>query len=124
MVNWRGKPELIARRMRPPWAVTCVVGERLRRGRQAEEEQGIDFGLAAGRTPPPPRVFTILTTCAPPLNSRAAALILSPDPNAVQDFTSAMKVSFEDVGDGRRRRRKRQQRSHSVFPSKFERRDL
>ena len=44
---------------------------------------------------PPPRVFTILTTCAPPLNSRAAALILSPDPNAVQDFTSAMKVSFE-----------------------------
>ena len=53
MVNWRGKPELIARRMRPPWAVTCVVGERLRRGRQAEEEQGIDFGLAAGRTPPP-----------------------------------------------------------------------
>ena len=65
MVNWRGKPELIARRMRPPWAVTCVVGERLRRGRQAEEEQGIDFGLAAGRTPPPSCFYYSNHLCAP-----------------------------------------------------------
>lgn len=84
--------------MRSLWALTCVVGEGPGRGRINP------YWL---RVAPQSTLRDLNPNhlCSP-LNLPATALILSSDPNAVQDFTSAMKVSFRT----KRRRAKKEER--------------